>query len=260
MNVRSETVSAVAAVRRALQDVAARDEASNTITKGDADFATGTDLRSQEMIQAHLQRSHPDHRFIGEESRSGAVPDSGSYWLVDPLCGTRNFASAIPLYAINVALVEDQQVTLGIVGDGASGVISFAERGRGAWSDQDGRVGRMSASDRSNTIVLDPGRPGGPAAIKAARVISTAITRGGRELRVLGTTLDLAYLAAGRVAGVWHFSRIAPLHFAAGALLALEAGAVVSDEQEQPWSLTADGLVAAATPALHAELLALAVS
>jgi myo-inositol-1(or 4)-monophosphatase len=88
-------------------------------------------------------------------------------------------------------------------------------------------------------------------------VIAAAI-RGGRwELRIFGTSLDLAYLAAGRVAGVWHFSRIPPLHFAAGTLLAAEAGAVVTDDRGEAWTPDSTSMVAAATPALHEALLAL---
>jgi myo-inositol-1(or 4)-monophosphatase len=112
-------------------------------------------------------------------------------------------------------------------------------------------------SAKNSTVLLDPGRPGGPAAIKAAAVIAAAIRAGRWELRTLGTSLDLAYLAAGRVAGVWHFSTISPLHFAAGTLLAAEACAVVTDDRGEGWTPDSTSLVAAATPALHEALLAL---
>jgi fructose-1,6-bisphosphatase/inositol monophosphatase family enzyme len=49
--------------------------------------------------------------------------------LVDPICGTRNFASGIPLYCINVALVEDGLVTLAVVGDPAGDEVCVAELG-----------------------------------------------------------------------------------------------------------------------------------
>ena len=39
--------------------------------------------------------------------------DGSPYWLVDPICGTRNFASGIPLYCVNLALVEDHHVAAG---------------------------------------------------------------------------------------------------------------------------------------------------
>ena len=55
------------------------------------------------------------------------------YWLVDPICGTRNFASNIPGYAVNVALVEDGVLSVAVVGDGVTGDRFIAERGQGAY-------------------------------------------------------------------------------------------------------------------------------
>lgn len=254
---RAEAASAIHAVRVALQVIAARTDGDRTITKGRLDIATGTDLKSQAVIREVLERAQPEHLFVGEESGCDRAPAVGSYWLVDPICGTRNYASGLPLYCVNVALVEHGRVVVAAVGDGPSGQVWVAEQGRGAWVDEGGNLVRISASEKSATVLLDPGRPGGPTAMRAATVIAAAIRDGRWELRTLGTSLDLAYLAAGRVAGVWHFSRIPPLHFAAGTLLAAEAGALVTDEQGRPWTLDSTSLVAAATTTLHDELLAL---
>ncbi|MGH2451778.1 MAG: inositol monophosphatase family protein [Candidatus Limnocylindria bacterium] len=250
--------TAVEAVRAALEVLHARESADKMVAKGGLDMATGTDVRSQEVIQSILERAHPELAFVGEETDADTVPTSGSYWLVDPICGTRNFAYAVPLYSVNVALVEDGEVTIAAVGDGAHGDVWVAARGGGAWLSTTGGLRPAKVSDSSAMVVIDSGRPGGPAASKASRVIAAALRDGRWELRTLGSTLDLAYLAAGRVAGVWHFSRIHPLHFAAGVLLAVEAGAVVTDERAQPWRLdVAEGVVAAATPALHEALMSL---
>lgn len=256
-SLRAEAGSAIRAVRAALQVVAERIDSERIIAKGRLDIATGTDIRSQDVIREVLQREHPEHHFVGEESGLDIPPAEGSYWLIDPICGTRNFASRLPLYAVNVALVEARRVVVAAVGDGANGQVFVAERGRGAWLDAGDGLVRISASESSATVVLDPGAPGGPEATRAATVVAGAIRSGRWELRMLGTTLDLAYLAAGRLAAVWHFSRIPPLHFAAGALLAAEAGALVTDEDGAPWDLESQGLVAAATPAVHRALVAL---
>jgi fructose-1,6-bisphosphatase/inositol monophosphatase family enzyme len=79
----------------------------------------------------------------------------------------------------------------------------------------------------------------------------------------LGTTLGLAYLASGAVAGVRYFSALRekadPVHLAAGALLAEESGAFVTDGRGNPWRpFTSRGLVGAATAVPHEELLTLA--
>ena len=79
------------------------------------------------------------------------------------------------------------------------------------------------------------------------------------DVRMLGSTASFAYLAAGRIAGT-ALLLSSPLHTAAGCLLAEEAGAVVTDHEGRPWTLETTAVLAAATPALHAELLALLVA
>jgi myo-inositol-1(or 4)-monophosphatase len=256
-DLRPEVITAARAVRAAVASTVERIDVGTMIDKGKLDITTGTDLKSQAIIQGILELAHPGIAFVGEEAGKDGLPDRRSYWLVDPICGTRNFASRLPLYCVNVALVEDGSVVLAAVGDAALGDVWVAQQGRGAWSEEAGLLSRVVASTASQTVVLDPGRPGGGATEKAAVVTAALIRAGKHELRTFGTSLDLAYLAAGRVAAVWHFSRIAPLHFAAGTLLAQEAGAVVTDDRGAGWTIRSDSLVAAADPALHHELLQL---
>lgn len=252
---RAEATSALLAVR-ALQVIDERIDSDQITSKGRLDIATGTDVRSQEAIRTMLTRAHPEHAFVGEESGHDSAPGSGTYWLVDPICGTWNFASRLPLYCVNVALVVDGRIVLGVVGDPPSGEIWISERGRGSWLADGARLVPTSASDASSILVLEPGRRTGAEAVRRAGVIAGVLHNGTWELRTLGSTVHLAYLAAGRVAGVWHPNTSASLHFAAGALVASEAGAQVTDEEGRPWTLQSTSLVAAATRDVHAAMLA----
>jgi len=254
-DLRPEATAAAAAVRVALAVVAAREDADTVVEKGRFDLATGTDLASQDAIREILMRAHPEHAFVGEESGFDVAVGDRSHWLVDPICGTRNFASRIPLYAVNVALVVDRVVVVAAVGDGAHGEVFVAERGRGAWRDESGALTRIAVDPKSTVVTLDPGRPGGPATDLAAATLAALVRASRWELRVLGSSLDLAYLAAGRLGAVRHFSRIPPLHFAAGTLLVSEAGGVVSDGRGAPWTIDAEGLIATSTPELRDALL-----
>lgn len=192
---------------------------------------------------------------IGEERGVQAAPGS-SYWLVDPICGTRNFASGIPLFAVNMALVEQGEVVIGVVGDGSSGAVHVAERGRGSRLLVDDSAKRLRASADSRTIVVDGGPPAGAGRDRAGRFAATAVQMDRWDFRSLGTTLALAYIAAGRVASYVLFS-IAPLHAAAGALLAEESGAIVTDLDGRPWGIDSSSLLASANNELHRELVEL---
>ena len=104
---------AVAALRAAqlAQEIAESRAGADEITsKGGIDLVTAADVACEDKIREELLRAFPDYPVIGEER--GGEPVAGQpYWLVDPICGTRHFASNIPLYCHNIALVENGQVT-----------------------------------------------------------------------------------------------------------------------------------------------------
>jgi len=259
-DLRAECATAVAAIRDALAVIAERRDAETIIEKGAFDLATGTDIASQRAIHDVLTRTHPEHGFLGEESGHDAPQTERSYFMVDPICGTSNFARGFPMYAVNISLIEDGDIVASAVGDGALGDIWVAERGRGAFALDGEALRPIRVDPKGIAISLDPGRPDRPARMSAATMLAAAVRQGRWELRVIGSSLDLAYVATGRLAGVWHFSKIPPLHFAAGVLLIREAGGTVTDNDGASWTLDSTGLLATATPVLNADLRALYAS
>ena len=112
---RPETFVAIDAVKRALT-IARRDVSADDITaKGGRDLVTVTDVAVEDAVR-RIVADALGFSVIGEE-RGGEAADGSPYWLVDPICGTRNFASGIPLYCVNLALVEGDEVTIAVVGD-----------------------------------------------------------------------------------------------------------------------------------------------
>jgi myo-inositol-1(or 4)-monophosphatase len=103
-------------------------------------------------------------------------------------------------------------------------------------------------------VVIELGRSTGPRREHAARFVAAAIRADRWDLRALGTTLSLAYVAAGRVAAYVLFSTSA-VHAGAGSLLVTEAGGVLSKIDGRPWTIHSDSIVASADPRLHRELL-----
>src|SRR5215212_8086022 len=129
---RAETRAALAAVDAALQLMKRRAGADQITSKGGRDLVTATDVAVEDAVRASLRAAHPDWTVVGEERGGEDQVGDRPYWLVDPICGTRNFAANIPMYAINIALVEDGRVTVSAVGDGGTGSRYVAERGLGA--------------------------------------------------------------------------------------------------------------------------------
>ena len=252
---RRETETAIRAAKLAQEIAESRAGADQITSKGGIDLVTAVDVACEDRIRDELLRCFPDYPVIGEER--GGEPVAGQpYWLVDPICGTRHFASNIPLYCHNIALVENEEVTVAAVGVGRSEEILFAEKGAGAWIRTTGGERKLSVSDRSNAIWID----GGP---RAADVVRQAILSKRWYVWMYSTTLSLAHLADGRITGILHLgpprvARPGSVHFAAGCLVASEAGAIVLDlETGQPWDLLTRSYLQAATPEMEQDLLKL---
>jgi myo-inositol-1(or 4)-monophosphatase len=255
-NFRAETRAAIAAVRAALLVVQSRHGAQDVRRKGSRDLVTGTDLAAQAAMQRVLHEYDAAIAFVGEEG-DARVPEAGRYWLVDPLCGTANFAAELPLFAINVALVEGGHVAIGVVADGATGEIHVAERGQGAYHLE--REERLQVNPNASQVSLDPTLPGPDKLSRfGAELAIGALRQGQPGLRVLGTTLALIYLARGRLAAAVYVNDGLPVHFAAGLLIAEEAGAIITDERGQPWQVMGPIYIAAANGELHEALRELA--
>lgn len=249
---RPETVAAVGIVEKALT-IASRGTGEIRFKVG-RDVVTDADVDIEEFIRSAVG-DVLGLPIVGEES-GGHAPAEGSYWLVDPICGTRNFASGMSLFSVNMALVENDEIAVAIVGDGSNGDIHFAERGRGAWVAEDGTYRRLNVNADSQVVNLGAWPPPGPERGRAALFASASIRADQWDIRSLSTSLSLVYLAAGRIAADVLFSFQA-LHAGAGALLASESGAIMTDLEGQSWGSGSGSLVASASERLHHELLSL---
>lgn len=151
---RAETHSAIRAARIAQQLADSRNGADAVKFKEGIDIVTGADVACEDALRAELTRSFPDYPVIGEE-RGGTAREDAPFWLVDPICGTRCYASNVPLYCTNIALVENGEVTAAAIGVGKTGELLYAEKGAGAWllgAHSDGEAQRIAPSDHSSTI------------------------------------------------------------------------------------------------------------
>lgn len=252
---RRETTFAIEAVQAAMRLARERAGADDVTIKDGRDVVTGTDVAVEDAVRAALADAL-GATLVGEERGGVAPEDGGAYWLMDPLCGTRNFASGVPLYCVNLALVEGGEVTAAVVGVPAADDLYAAERGRGAWGLERGAWRRLAASEETLTLVIEDGKSAGARRARCASFVAAVMHADRWDLRALGSTIGLAYLAAGRISGYSAFLA-GPVHAAAGVLVASEAGATVTDVDGAPWTVASDSVFASATPELHAELMRL---
>ena len=227
--------------------------------KSPTDFVSAVDVGAEARIDAWLRRDDARiHRgrpitIIAEESTPDTRPGDGVTYVVDPLDGTTNFLHGFPWYAVSIAALVDGRPAVGVVLNVATGELFAAARGRGAT--RDGAPIRVSTIADPARALLGTGFPFRDAAhvgpyLDALPAIMTA-TSGLR--RAGSAALDLCDVACGRFDGFWEL-RLGPWDFAAGALIAAEAGAVVTDMRGAPLE-TRHSSMLAANPAMHAWLL-----
>jgi myo-inositol-1(or 4)-monophosphatase len=253
---RQETVLAIEAVERALTMARRRSGESAVFSKGDRDPVTATDLAIEDAIR-NMIGEPSGFPIVGEERGGEAPPNSAPYWLLDPICGTRNFASRIPLCCVNVALVEDGRVTVAVVGNPWIPEIHVAERDQGAWALREGVWHQLLAGDESRIIAIEDGTTKGARRERVARFAAAVIRADRWDLRAFGTSLSLSYVAAGQIAAYVLFSS-SPVHFGAGSLMVTEAGAFLTDTEGKPWTLRSDSALVSASSELHEDLLTIA--
>jgi myo-inositol-1(or 4)-monophosphatase len=146
------------------------------------DFATEADVAAERAIMDILRNARPDDGLVGEELGTSAEATGGRTWLVDPLCGTLNYAARTPLVAVNVALRVDDGITAAAVADPFSAEVFWTD-GETARVRSDGRDEPL-VPDRDSRLVdlnLDPPSPtrtgSAPCACCGTRRSSTGFTR-----------------------------------------------------------------------------------
>jgi myo-inositol-1(or 4)-monophosphatase len=222
--------------------------------KGRVDLVTEVDHLSEALIIEEIHGRFPAHQILAEESGFSAG-QAEHLWYIDPLDGTVNYAHGIPVFCVSLAYAYKGRVVLGVVYDPLREEMFSAERGRGAWLN--GQPVQVSDAEELIDSLLATGFPYDIRETHQNNLgLYAEFALTSQAVRRLGSAaLDLCYVAAGRLEGYWEL-QIALWDIAAGALIAAEAGAVVTDCAGDPDYLKTPTSMLAAVPAVHPRMLA----
>jgi myo-inositol-1(or 4)-monophosphatase len=203
------------------------------------DVVTRLDLESEGLIRGVLSTARPGDAVLGEE-RGATRGDGGRVrWVVDPLDGSVNYLFGIPAWSVSIAAQVDGRAVAGVVAVPELGRTYWATRGGGAFRDGTpvhvsgrGQLGLALVATGFSYDAEERARQGAAVGRVLAQV---------RDVRRLGSAaLDLCLLAEGAV-DAYYERGLNEWDYAAGGLIAEEAGAIVS---------TSAGLLTAAGPRL----------
>jgi myo-inositol-1(or 4)-monophosphatase len=222
--------TAVKAARRA-GDIIVRGlnrlDTMESTAKGHNDFVTSIDHAAEAAVIDTLRNAYPSHGYLAEEG--GAIKgDADIVWIIDPLDGTTNYMHGYPQFAVSIACQIDGRIEHGVIYDPMRQELYTASRGDGAYLDNrrlrvsnrrslEGALIGTGYPYRDNLHLLDP-----------YLAMFKAVTQKVAGLRRPGSaSLDLAYVAAGRIDGFWEFG-LKAWDTAAGTLMIREAGGLVA--------------------------------
>ncbi|NOT86514.1 MAG: inositol monophosphatase [Methylococcaceae bacterium] len=196
--------------------------------KSPRDFVTAADVAVEHFLHQTLSQQFPQFGFWGEES--GQSANQNARWIVDPIDGTHSFAKGQYFWGISVALEVDQELLLGVVYAPALNDYYCAEKGQGAW--KNGEAIRVSSEDKLDNAMIGTGF-----ACLRAYLEDNNLARFGRiaqkttgQRRFGSAAVDLCLVADGQLDAFWE-QELNLYDVAAGALVAQEAGATLTDFQ-----------------------------
>ncbi|HAO45574.1 MAG TPA: inositol monophosphatase family protein [Ferruginibacter sp.] len=220
--------------------------------EGINNWVTEADHASEKAIIDVIQSEYPDHFILGEESGETATA-SDVKWIIDPIDGTINYASGIPICAVSIGVEKNGEMILGAVYNPFIHELFFAEKGKGAFLNDK----KISVSKKSEVIhsCLVTGFPytyldmeNGP-----LQVFERFVRKGIPVRRLGSAAIDLCWVAAGRFDGFFEHS-LSPWDTAAGYLIVEEAGGKVTDMNGDKYSPYQKKLVAT-NGVIHDELI-----
>ena len=217
------------------------------------DFVSDIDRMSESILIEALKEAYPQHKITTEESGSHGKARAEYEWIIDPLDGTTNYLHGHPQFAISMALLHKGVLQEALVYAPERNDLYLASRGKGALLN-DRRI-RVSNRIELNQCLIGTGFPVVDQSMMDTylAILKDFLSKTAGARREGAASLDLCALATGRFDGFFEFN-LKPWDIAAGALIAKEAGAIVTDMQgEQNWLESGD--IVAANPKVLAQML-----
>lgn len=216
--------------------------------KSPVDFVTKMDKHVEQMLIDHIKKYYKGHRIIAEEAGNIYLEPSAYTWIIDPIDGTTNFIYGFPFFCISVALMHDNELLYSAIYHPITDELFTAYRNQGSHLNERKRL-RVTQIGTLQGSVLATGK------LSMNHAIYNNMIRHTAGIRQTGSAaLNLAYLASGRIDGFWE-DDLQSWDIAAGILIAREAGALVSDFNDQQ-NMLDRGQVVAANRALQPKLIA----
>jgi len=201
--------------------------------KGKANLLTIADIESEKILRKEILKNFKNDSIISEEEKS-IINDTSRIWLIDPLDGTVNYAHSFPHFAISIGFVKENTLIFGIVYDCIKEELFWAIKGKGAYLNN--KMIKVSKTTSLNSSLLATGFAYDR--YKKAEFYCSFYSnflKKSHDIRRCGAaSLDICWVACGRIDGYWEFN-LKPWDVAGGKIILQEAGGKITDFSNKPF-------------------------
>ncbi|PLX19326.1 MAG: inositol monophosphatase [Candidatus Muiribacterium halophilum] len=213
----------------------------NTFYKGEVDPVTEYDKKVQEYIVKRLRTEFDNINIFAEEDDLQEDTDKMTAF-IDPIDGTVNYAHRLPMFCSSIGIYNGKESIAGVVYIPVLDELFFAERGKGAFLN-DKKI-EVSNQENLKRSVFATGFPYDKHISKRNNIDNfSRMLKKIQGIRRMGAAaIDMCYVACGRLDGFWEL-KLKPWDYAAAAIIAKEAGAVVDSFNSREWDLFDDSII-----------------
>ncbi|MFH1426504.1 MAG: inositol monophosphatase [Candidatus Kerfeldbacteria bacterium] len=219
------------------------------------ELVTKSDMEVHRFVSFKIKQQFPDHNFVSEE---GDLIDRGSQytWVVDPLDGTLNYTVSNPFFATSLILLDGETPIIGVIYAPFSQEMFVAEKGRSArLNERNIKVSQVKKL-RNSVLSFAYFQRDKKSRERLMKVWGT-FEENSRAMRHFGcTSLELAYVACGRMEAQIISPPLRLWDVSAGMLMVEVAGGKITDFEGKKWGGLDDGLVAS-NGLVHSQILSL---
>jgi myo-inositol-1(or 4)-monophosphatase len=195
------------------------------IKESQSSIVTKADLKSDSLISGLISRHFPSHNILTEES-GYHKKDSEYTWVIDPLDGTSNFASALPWFGVLIALFKNNIPVMGGAYLPVQNVLYFAEKGKGAFKNGSPFTMVKNKELKNSLFSFSVDFTDNEAVLTESIMIYRNLVKAARNIRSTNSLVDFLYAAEGKFGGCVNlFTRIWDI--SALGLIISEAGGVM---------------------------------
>jgi len=205
-------------------------------------IVSGVDALAESAIISLIKSNFPSHSIFSEEA-GGAVTND-YLWIIDPLDGTTNYISGVPVFSVSIALLYDKEPIFGVIYNPVVKRLYVSEKGKGFYVN--GKKATIKDKPFPDSILLlGKGVAEENSNLKMAKILRNSIElKFPRTHRIFGSSaLDLCSIASMR-ASIFVSPGANSWDVAAGVLMVKEAGGSVFDFNGKEWSLESENLIA----------------